>query len=414
MVVALIMSLKKNVIGLALAQIFSYIVPLIQLPYLSRVLGGDYFGLIIYTMSMTQMAMIFTDFGFDLSLSKKIAEGNAKKRKLGVYLSQASVIKTFVTLLSCLGIFLIALLSKHFSSWEYILFMILTVIFNGFNPRWLFQGLEKSYIYSWIVIISRCISLIAIYLFITKKDDYILFPIIMALQGFLLTTICFYIIKKWGIKHEPVRNRKIILQFWESLEFFLSRVGVAVYSTGSSLFLGTFSSNLHQVAIYGVAEQLYKAGTQVFFPVITALTPYMVRTKNYKLFFKICIGAIIIALCGSFIGWFFGSYIIHLIFGPGFEDAKHVLNIFMFVIIGSIMGMLFGYPALMPLGKSRHANLSVLYSGFVQIFLLISMYIGYFPITAVSVSICYLICDWLMFIYRFVVFTKSYNLRKGC
>lgn len=404
------MNLKKNITGLALAQIFSYVVPLLQLPYLSHTVGSDKFGMLVYTLSLIQLSMILTDFGFDLSLAKLIAEGKNKKRVLGSFVYQSVLIKTCVIFLSCIFISIFAISSGHFNGdSHYLIWILIAIVFNGYNQRWLFQGLERSYIYSWVVIVTRVVSLLAIFVFIKKPDDYLWFPVIQAFQAFLLTISCAVIIRTWGIIIKRVRFSRVIEQFKSSLEYFLSRIGVAVYSTGCGVFLGTFGKDLHQVAIYGVAEQLYKAGSQVYYPVMTALTPYMLRTRNFAVLRKAGLFILITLVIGTSTGWIFGEYIIKIMFGAQFIEAKPILDVFMFIIIGSVLGMFFGYPALMPLNKGRHANISVLISGVVQLIVLALLYCGVYPITAMSVSISYLICDWLMFTYRGSVFIFYYR-----
>ncbi|EJZ2267938.1 oligosaccharide flippase family protein, partial [Escherichia albertii] len=44
-------TLKKNVISLGMVQIFIYIIPLLQFPYLTRTLGVDCFGVVAYSLS---------------------------------------------------------------------------------------------------------------------------------------------------------------------------------------------------------------------------------------------------------------------------------------------------------------------------------------------------------------------------
>ncbi|MCS2168274.1 oligosaccharide flippase family protein [Scandinavium manionii] len=405
------MSLKKNITGLAIAQIFGYVIPLLQFPYLSRIVGQDHFGLIIFTISLSQIAMILTDYGFDLSISRMIARGHKKNKILGIYLYQTTIIKTIILILAIFLIALIAYISGNYKN-ERVLFvcLILSIVFNTYNTRWLFQGIEKIYIYSRTMIFSRTLSLIIVGVLIKKADDYYWYGIALVIQSAMLTIICLIILKHWKIKFIPVRFSSVRAQMKDGFSFFLSRVSVSLYSSGCSVFLGTFGNNLNQVAIYGVAEQLYKAGVQVFSPVITALTPYMIRTKNYKLFFKINKLAFLVVVCGMFVGVVFGDLIIKTIFGPGYEGAHEVLNIFMVIIFASVFGMLFGYPALMPLGKERNANISVFISGILQIIMLLIIYYGSIPITAIAVASSYLVCDWVMFIFRLSVFINNYKV----
>lgn len=404
------MSLKKNILGLAVSQIFTYIVPLLQFPYLSRSVGHEYFGLLVYTLTLTQIAMLITDFGFDISVVKKIAEGDNSKHKLGCYLYQTTIIKTMLLFLSLMLVFLclynIDNKTTKISS-GYYFFVFLTVLLNSYNIRWLFQGIEKIYVYANIVIVSRIVSLILIFIFVKSENDVIYYPVALAIQGFLITVPCYIFIKKKGVKAIRTSFNDVKIQFVSSFEYFLSRACVALYSSGCSVFLGTFGHSMQQVAFYGVAEQLYKAGVQVFSPVISALVPYMVRTKNYILFYKIVIGSICIVSIGMAAGFLFGDKIIYIIYGNGFEESKVILDIFMIIIPASVLGMLFGYPAMLPLNLGFVANRSVFVSGFIQIVMLATLLIYPHYICAVVVAISYLICDWVMFIIRFIYFLRN-------
>ncbi|MCO6523733.1 MAG: oligosaccharide flippase family protein, partial [Candidatus Schmidhempelia sp.] len=154
---------------------------------------------------------------------------------------------------------------------------------------------------------------------------------------------------------------------------------------GAGVFLGMFSSPV-QVAYYNVAEQLYKAGQQVFTPLYQALYPYMVRTKNYHVFFKVYLLAIVTAIVGAIIGLIWGNYILIFIFGDNFIAAKPILNIFMVTIIFNTMAVMMGYTALSPLGLANFANRSVILSGMVQLCLLALILFFVRDITGVIVA----------------------------
>ncbi|WAD31602.1 oligosaccharide flippase family protein [Citrobacter braakii] len=400
------MSLQKNISGLAIAQIFSYIVPLLQFPYLSRIVGDSYLGAIIFVLSISQMAMVLTDYGFDLSIGEQIARGKKNNKWLSVFYCQVGVIKVFLLVIAFIFIISVIRLSKNDIPEQLIVGLMICVTLNAYNPYWIFQGLEKIYIYSALVIASRLIGLILIYVLIRTPEDYVYYSWVMAFQAGMTTVISQFIIVKWGVRIRRIKIKSIIKQFKYSFDFFLSRACVSLYSSGCSVFLATFGGSLNQVAIYGVAEQLYKAGVQVYSPVISALTPYMIRTKNYTVFYKILVVCLVVTATGICIGFLFGAQIITLIYGNGYQESKSVLDVFMIIIIASVFGMLFGYPALLPIGLSKVANYSVIASGILQIIMFCILYIGLFPITAISVCLTYLICDWLMFFIRLYNFMK--------
>ncbi|EAQ4020846.1 hypothetical protein E1890_14440 [Salmonella enterica subsp. enterica serovar Mountpleasant] len=400
------MSLRKNISGLAVAQIFSYIVPLLQFPYLSRIVGDSFLGAIIFMLSISQMAMVLTDYGFDLSIGEQIARGRKNKKWLSVFYCQVAVIKTILLIFAFMLIIGALKISGHAFPIQLTLGLIICVMFNAYNPYWIFQGLEKIYIYSALVIISRFFGLMLVYLIIKIPEDYIYYSWILAFQAGAITLVSHYFVIKWGVQIRRIKVKNIIQQLKYSFDFFLSRACVSLYSSGCSVFLATFGGSLNQVAIYGVAEQLYKAGVQVFSPIISALTPYMVRTKNYIVFNKILLGCLVVTVVGICTGFLAGNQIITLIYGYGYQESKSVLNIFMIIIVASVFGMLFGYPALLPLGLGKVANYSVIVAGILQILMFSILYIGIFPITAISVCITYLICDWFMFFIRLYAFVK--------
>lgn len=407
------MSLKKNITNLAISQIFSYVIPLLQLPYLSHVVSKSHFGLFVFSLSIINIATMVTDFGFDLSIAKKIAEGENDIKTLGCYVYQTTVIKLLLCFLTCVTVWIIGDLSGYYKENNlFLILLLISVFFNSLSHRWLLQGLEKIYIYSRIIIISRLVSFLLLYFLIKKDTDYIFFSVVNVIQAAMIMVASLAYIYKLGVRINVTDNKSILLQFKESLEYFISRISVSLYSTGCGVFLGLCGGNLHQVAIYGVAEQFYRAGVQVFLPVISAMTPYMIRTKNFKLLFKISIYVAFVSLCGGVFGILFGDKLIFFMFGDGYEESKIILNIFMLVIFASALGMIFGYPALMPLGLARVANKSVYLAGCIQIILFLYLYLGDTNITAKSVVYCYLICDWVMFIYRISYFFKKYKREK--
>ncbi|MBW9884768.1 oligosaccharide flippase family protein [Escherichia coli] len=243
------MSLRKNISGLAIAQIFSYIAPLLQFPYLSRIVGDSYLGAIIFILSISQMAMVLTDYGFDLSIGEQIARGKRNNKWLSVFYCQTGVIKSFLLVVAFVFIISVIRLSKSDIPEQLIIGLMICVTLNAYNPYWIFQGLEKIYIYSALVIISRLIGLVLIYLLIRTPDDYVYYSWILAFQAGMTTIISHIIISRWGVRVCRIKVKGIIKQFKYSFDFFLSRACVSLYSSGCSVFLATFGGSLNQVAI---------------------------------------------------------------------------------------------------------------------------------------------------------------------
>lgn len=405
------MSLKKNIVNLFFVQVVSYIVPLLQLPYLSRVFGEDIFGLYVFCYSIILFCFVLTNYGFETYLPQKVASEKISGKELNVIFTQTLVIRVFLLGISFLIILLFYIFNHHLNGrLDLILAIALCIIGNAFSFLWLYQSKELIYIYSRISVGTKIFSMALIYFFVKSEDD-IFFALFYIGVGNLLSLIIsyFFLVKKFNIKIEKIKLHDVLSLAKSCFEFFVSRISVAFYAVAGGMILGSFSDSLGEVAIYGAAHQLYAAGVYAMSALSTPLLPYMARTKNYQVFFKITAAALLLTMIGSAIGIFFGDFIIMLVFGEKLIEAKPVLDVFMVTIFFSVLGIHFGYPALQPLNKVRVANMSVIVAGCVQVVLISLMVIFKLPMTAVYIAVVYLLCDMCMSIYRLGVFYKEYK-----
>ncbi|MGK6603267.1 oligosaccharide flippase family protein [Proteus mirabilis] len=110
------MSLKKNIINLFGTQIISYLGPLLLLPYLSHILDTNYFGLYIFTLSIINFSSIITNFGFDISIPKKIAEGKNSKDELNTLNYHVNLIKLILSLFTLSGICVVIYYTNYYQN----------------------------------------------------------------------------------------------------------------------------------------------------------------------------------------------------------------------------------------------------------------------------------------------------------
>lgn len=401
-------------INLFAVQVISYLVPLLQVPYLSRVLGVDGLGLYIFSLSLISFLSIITNFGFDVYLPQKIASEKIEGIDLNKLFTGTLMVRSVLFLFVVFFLLAFGSLNNNLKENKDVMWMIIFSIFgNTYTLLWLYQAKECIYIYARIALIAKIISMALIYIFVDSSDDVGVSVFFIGVGN--LFTVFF---AKWLAYRkfllEVVKNewRNVFLLLKESCEFFVSRIFVSFYAIAGGVILGTFSNSLAEVAYYGAAQQLFAAGSYVMSALSTPLAPYMARTRNFNVFFKITVLAIMVTLLGSVFGIFWGGELIGLIFGEAMNPAKNVLDIFMVTIIFSILAVQFGYPALQPLGKVKFANRSVFFAGCLQITLISTFLLAGVEINAVNIAISYLICDIFLSLSRLLVFIKSYRLRK--
>ncbi|UDQ78777.1 oligosaccharide flippase family protein [Erwinia rhapontici] len=64
----------RNFAGLASSNLINLLIPLVTMPYLSRVLGSDSYGVVLLFSSVTIFTMIITDYSTNITGVRDCAE----------------------------------------------------------------------------------------------------------------------------------------------------------------------------------------------------------------------------------------------------------------------------------------------------------------------------------------------------
>ena len=164
-------TLKKNILSMSVLQIGNSIIPLITIPYLTRVLGTFGFGQIAFVQAVIAFLIMFVEFGFGMSAAAKIAENQKDKIVVSRIFFAAWAVQ-FIIFIILLITFLILINYIPRLEQARTLFLISLIGFFGnfLSPYWLLQGLEKM---SGIVItqlVVRVLSIPAIFIFVDSQN----------------------------------------------------------------------------------------------------------------------------------------------------------------------------------------------------------------------------------------------------
>jgi len=393
--------LFSNFFSLSVLQIFTYILPLLTLPYLVRVLGVEKFGLVMFAQSFIIFFNILVDYGFGLSATREVSIHRDNKEKVTEIFSSVMIIKFILITVSFVLMSIIIFSFKKFSSdWELYYVSFLWVIGQSIFPIWYFQGMEKMKYITIVNITSKLIFTVLIFVVIHKPDDYLYVPILNGF-GFIIGGV----ISLWII-HKQF-NQSFVLQpypilkgyFSDSSQFFLSRVSVSIYTSANAFVLGLFLGNT-MVGYYSIAEKLYQALQSFYGPITQALYPYVAKERNIKLFKKLFSGIVIINILGITLLYFIGPFVFDLLFTQhiGNESIK-VFNILLLAALVVVPSILIGYPFLGALGFAKYVNLSVVYGSIFHISGL-ALLVFFDRITIFSVSFMVVGTETLVFLYR--------------
>ena len=167
--------LLENRVALGTIKGLEYILAFVTFPYLVRVMQVEYYGMIVFSQSIINYFVLFTDYGFNLLGPKEIAQQSAKTGQCRVLIN---IISAKLVLLVCwTAIFVIGLLIlEYFKDTNVELYAIvyLTVIGNVLFPVWFFQGIQQMRYITFVNMVARVFSVIGIFLFVKEQQDYLL------------------------------------------------------------------------------------------------------------------------------------------------------------------------------------------------------------------------------------------------
>lgn len=408
--------LAVNTGYLYLLTFSSFILGFITIPYQTRVLGPEVFGILGFAAAFQQYFSILIDFGFMLSATRLVTEHRDDKKYLGKLLTSVCVAKNILSLISlsiCIGL---SLFVERIMSHIYVIlcYWLLTTL-TCLTPDFVYRGLENMKIVTLRSVAVRLVFTLLIFVFLRKPEDYLMVPIFSAFGVLLSLGYIYWDLKeKQHITFQKTTVKDIFNCMKDSSQYFLSRIASTVYGATNALIIGLIYPTTTMLGYYTTAMKFKTMATQGCTPIADSLYPYMIRTRDYHSLYKIVAYIEVIIIFGCVIMGIFAKPICIFIFGAEYEYVGHVLLFILPCIMLVLPNYIFGFPALTPINQQKWANWSVEVAMGVQ---LIGIMILWLMKSLNVVNICCLTClsEFIVFVIRFIVFTKNrkqFNLHK--
>lgn len=264
------MSIIKNYIYNTLYQLTLLIVPLITMPYLTRIFLPSQLGINSYTLSIVNYFILFGLLGMQLYGNRQIAYVRNDKERLS---------KTFWSLYCTQFITTtISMIAYIFFTYSFIEEYRIIYFIQGLNLlssmidiSWFFIGMEDFKKVSIRNMIVKLTGLIGVFVFIKSSDDLILYIIINVLVNILGMIIMWMYIPK-SIRKINVDIKLIKKTIIPLLMLFLPQISSQVYMELSRTMIGIFS-NTDQVAFYDYSQKIVRILLALVTSVGTVLMP---------------------------------------------------------------------------------------------------------------------------------------------
>ncbi len=268
--------LLGNMLWLYALQGLNYLVPLAVLPYLIRVLGVERYGLVTFAQAFAQYFTILTDYGFNLSATKRIALVRENRAEVSRLYWSVIFIKLTLMLVGATVVAVLVMTVPRFHS-DASLYAIayLAVVGNVLFPVWLFQGMEQM---RYISIVSGCakiLSALLLFVFVHHASDYIAALAIQS-SGFLVAGVAGFSIgiARFHLAYRIPTAEELRQTLADGWHLFVSNAAGTLYATTNVFLVGLVAGNV-QAGYFSAAERLTRSVQGMLGPVTQAIYPHV-------------------------------------------------------------------------------------------------------------------------------------------
>lgn len=395
-------SVSRNAAALGVMQIANYAVPLLLLPFLTRQLGMEAFGMVAITLAAIQLAFVLTDYGFSLSATYSISTNRENTDFVNQKISAIFGAKALLVSLLAAGLIIASQTVPSLQAYStYIIAAFIAICAQAFQPIWLFQGIERMKNITLYTVLTKVLYAILVLQLISTPEDAVIVIFCWSAAQVIGLAASLYFMYSAGYRVSWPSLKTVRHEFVDGAQFFWSRLAVAVYTSASTLVVGSQSAT--QAAQFAACEQIYKAGQNVTSPINNAMFPYMTKHKDWKVFYKLLLITSITISTGCLILAYCAKPFLTLLFGSEYGNATSVLLVFLCTTIINYFCVTFGYSAFAALGRVDIANTTVIAGAIIHTFALYIVYLN-LEISALTIAACILFTEFCVMISRITAF----------
>lgn len=312
-------SLKRNFFYSAAYQLLIILLPILTIPYISRILGPTNVGIYSYANAIASYFMMFIILGLNNYGNRTVAAVRDNKQKLSAYFVEIYGMQLLSSFIIC-SIYIGYILLFHNDVIMWIMFF--AVISSAFDINWFFFGLELFKVTVIRNIIIKIGATILIFLCVRTSADLPIYVFIMTASVLLSQIILWTFLPKYIEKPNVIHIKNILRHFKPNLILFIPVVAASLYKIFSKIILGQMG-DMTQVGYYDSIEKilnipivLISALGIVMLPRITHLfankkgnkaKDYFDKSIIVSLFLASSLGFGVMAVAEEFVPWFFGS-----------------------------------------------------------------------------------------------------------
>lgn len=359
--------LVKNYIFSVLYQLLSIVMPLITIPYTTRVLGLELLSINAATSAIIQIFVSFGLLGVAIYGNREIAKVRDDKKECS---------KTF------LEIFTMQCLSMSLSTIAFIIYAIvvgdkymnilliqsITLLSVALDITWFFYGVEDFKKVSIRNMLVKVIGVILIFRFVKGTNDLPLFVFLNVMVGICGQLVMWIQIHQY-ISFTKFTLKDVLAHVKPNIALFVPQIAITIYSVLDIMMLRIlYSGGIDQVGLYEQTQKFIRMFLffitsigSVMLPRVTntfhkgdleGVQKYLSKTIHLSLYLSL---PMIFGICGmvqKFVDWFFTN--------KDYAPVGLLIQLMSPIILFIALSNVFGTQYLVPTGKTKFYTISVI------------------------------------------------------
>ena len=364
--------LAENFASLLLLQVAGYVFPFITLPYLSRVIGVEYFGEIAFASAIMVYCQTLVDYGFIFSAVRDISRCREDKEKASMIFTNVMWARLFLTILAFLLLLCcIFLIPKFYSMKDILLCSFFMVVGHALFPDWMFQAIEKMKYITILNLFTKLLFTILVFVVIKQREDYIYQPILTSLGFCISGIVSLFLLQKMGFKIGKLKLKDVLSSIRSNTDLFINQIIPNLYNSLSAIFLGFVNGSIAN-GIFDAGNRFNNISSQFIAIISRVFYPYLSRNiQRHNVYLKLHLGISVFTALFLFIA---APLLINVFFTDEFKEAVLVLQIMSCSLVFLSLSNIFGTNYLIVIGREKELRNCTLYAsviGFIIMFPLV-------------------------------------------
>lgn len=275
--------LKVNFIYRLVYEILLYAIPILMMPYISRVLGADGVGEYSFSYSVISYFMMFASLGTAAYGTREIARNRDDRRSFTRIFWEIEFMSMAVSAV-CLILWGVLI---FMGTLHRMYFIVLTPFLLGtmFDISWFYMGLERIRVLALSGSIVQIAGVAALLIFVRTKEDVLLFCLLSAVTVFIANLSMWLFLPRFLVK-DDLKGLKILPHFRKTLIYFVPTAAMSVYLVLDKTLIGLIGRDASQNGYYEQASRLIAIAEALAFiiynKVATARLSYLFSRHAYE------------------------------------------------------------------------------------------------------------------------------------